>query len=475
MQYQATIGIEVHAQLLTKSKMFCDCPNAFGGEPNTRCCPICLGLPGVLPVANKQAIEFTMMTGLALNCTIAPEARFARKNYLYPDLPKGYQISQYESPISAKGYIDLQVDGATRRIGITRCHLEEDTGKLMHTPAGTSLLDFNRCGVPLMEIVTEPDMNSTAEARAYLTALRAILQYLGVSSANMEEGAMRCECNVSVAPAGADKFGVKVEVKNLNSFRSAVQSLEYEIERQTRALERGEPIAQETRRWDEANLVTAPMRSKESAHDYRYFPDPDLVPFAFDPDWVHEVRARLPELPAARRQRFVAEYGLPEYDAGVLTESKALADYYEECVRLRPDPKVVSNWVTSELSGLLNERGMSIEECPVRPAALGELLGLIQAGTISGKIAKSVLQKMFESGKGAAAIVEEQGLTQISDEAALAQTIERVLREHGDVVAKVKAGQTKAMAYLVGQVMKATGGRADPARVNEMLRRALEA
>ena len=474
MQYQATIGIEVHAQLLTRSKMFCDCPNAFGGEPNTRCCPICLGFPGVLPVANRQAIEFTVMTALAFNCSIAPEARFARKNYLYPDLPKGYQISQYESPISANGYIDVVVEGRTKRIGITRVHLEEDTGKLFHTAAGTSLLDFNRCGVPLMEIVTEPDMNSAAEARAYLTELRAILQYLGVSSGNMEEGAMRCECNVSVAPADAQQYGVKVELKNLNSFRSVVQSLEYEIERQVRSLEKGEPVVQETRRWDEQRLVTVSMRGKESAHDYRYFPDPDLLPFEFDRASVAEIRARLPELPAARRGRLVEQYGLPAYDASVLTETKALADFYEECAGLHPDPKAVSNWVMGDLIGALNERGLTVERSPVGPPALAELLDLLKAGTISGKTAKSVLQAMFDTGRSGAEIVEEQGLTRISDEAALSRAVEQVIAENADVVAKVKAGQSKAMTFLVGQVMKATRGRADPRRVNELLRRALE-
>lgn len=475
MEYQATIGIEVHAQLLTESKMFCDCPNAFGGEPNTRCCPICLGFPGVLPVANRRAIEFTVMTALALHCAIAREARFARKNYLYPDLPKGYQISQYETPISAEGYLDVEVDGRSKRIGITRVHLEEDTGKLFHTAAGTSLVDFNRCGVPLMEIVSKPDMNSTAEARAYLTALRAILQYLGVSSGNMEEGAMRCECNVSVAPVGAKEYGVKVELKNLNSFRSVVQSLEYEIDRQVRALQTGQAIVQETRRWDEGKLITVPMRSKESAHDYRYFPDPDLVPFVFEPAFVAEVRGRLPELPAARRQRFVEQYRLPAYDAGVLTESKALADFYEECARLYPDPKTVSNWVMGDLTGLLNERGLSVEQSRVRPSGLAQLLDLLNAGTISGKIAKAVLPLMLETGKTPSEIVEEQGLTRISDEGELAHAVERVLGDNPDVVAKVKAGQTKAITYLVGQVMKATRGRADPKRVNEMLRRALEA
>jgi len=473
MEYLATIGIEVHAQLLTQSKMFCACPNAFGGEPNTRCCPICMGLPGVLPVANRQAIEYTMMTGLALGCSISEESRFARKNYLYPDLPKGYQISQYESPICANGHLDIAVNGVTKRVRVARVHLEEDTGKLFHTAAGTSLLDFNRCGVPLMEIVTMPDLNSAEEARAYLTALRAILQYLGVSSGNMEEGAMRCEVNVSVAPVGAAQLGVKVEVKNLNSFRSVVQSLEYEIARQVRCLEQGEPIVQETRRWDEERLVTVPMRSKESAHDYRYFPDPDLVPLRFDRQWIEAVRSRLPELPLARRERLMEEHGLPEYDARVLTETKALADYYEACVRLHPEPKTVSNWVMGDLSGMLNERGLTIEQSPVSPEQLAELLSLVKQGAISGKIAKTVLRQMFASGRGARDIVAEQGLTQISDESELGAVIERVLRENPEVVEKIRAGQSKAMAFLVGQVMKATKGRAAPGRVNEMLQEAL--
>ncbi|MCR4420241.1 MAG: Asp-tRNA(Asn)/Glu-tRNA(Gln) amidotransferase subunit GatB [Clostridia bacterium] len=477
--YEAVIGLEVHVELKTASKAFCSCSTAFGAEPNTQVCPVCLGLPGVLPVINRRMVDYALKVALALNCSIAPRCKFDRKNYYYPDLPKNYQISQYDLPLAAGGYLEIEVDGQARRIGITRVHMEEDAGKLIHQgealgPGAYSLVDLNRTGVPLLEIVSEPDLRSPEEAYAYLTALKAVLQYLDVSDCKMEEGSLRCDANVSVRPRGSTAFGTKTELKNMNSFRALQRALAYEIGRQIEVLLHGGEVDQETRMWDEARGVTVTMRGKEEAHDYRYFPDPDLVPLEIDPAWIERVRAELPELPAERRRRFAEQYGLPAYDAGVLTATRAMADYFEACVALYPQAKTVSNWLMGDFSRLLNASGLEVEQAPIRPEGLVELLKLIDEGTISGKIAKTVFEEMFATGRPARAIVEEKGLVQISDEAALAAIVDRVLAEHPGPAADFRAGKEKALGFLVGQVMKATRGQANPALVNRLLRERLQ-
>ncbi len=475
MEYEAVIGLEVHAQLLTESKMFCGCRarDYASAPPNTRVCPICLGMPGTLPVPNRRAVEFTVMTGLALNCTIAEFSRFDRKNYFYPDLPKGYQISQYDLPLCQHGYLEIEVEGQRRRIGIRRVHLEEDTGKLSHHlgPDGRAytLVDLNRAGVPLIEIVTEPDLRSATEAAVFLRTLRAVLQYLGVSSGSMEEGSFRCDANVSVRPVGAETFGTKVEVKNMNSFRAVERALQYEIERQIRVLASGGQVEQETRGWDETRGVTVGQRTKEFAHDYRYFPEPDIPPLVLSRAWIEEIRTRLPELPAARRERFMTQYGLSAYDASLLTSSKAVADFFEETVQLYPVPKTVANWITGELFRLLNATGRELEQTPLRPALLADLLRLVDQGTISLTAAKTVFEEMFQTGRPPATIVAEKGLAQISAEAELRPIIERVLAENPQGVRDYLAGKKQALGFLVGQVMKATRGRANPAVVNRLL------
>jgi aspartyl-tRNA(Asn)/glutamyl-tRNA(Gln) amidotransferase subunit B len=478
MQFEAVIGLEVHAQLLTKSKIFCGCSTRFGASPNSQTCPVCQGLPGVLPVLNRQAVEFAMKTAIATHCQIAPFCRFARKNYFYPDLPKNYQISQYEQPLSSGGHLEIETEGQAKRIGITRIHLEEDAGKLVHggvlEEADSSFVDFNRCGMPLMEIVSEPDLRTPEEAKEYLTALKAILEYLGVCDGNMEEGSLRCDANVSVRPQGSERLGTKVEIKNMNSFRNIQRALDFEIRRQTELVRKGEPVVQETRLFDAAEEVTLSMRTKEEAHDYRYFPEPDLVPLCIAPSWVEEVRKRMPELPQERRARFVRELHLPDYDAQVLTSSRALADYYEECVRLHPQPKVVSNWVMVELLGLLNKEGKGIEESPVSPQALAEMLGLMESGVISGKIAKTVFEEMVQTKRMASEIVREKGLTQISDEGELLRIIEEVLAANAATVAEYRAGKEKSFTYLVGQVMKASRGKANPTLANRLLQDRLQ-
>jgi aspartyl-tRNA(Asn)/glutamyl-tRNA(Gln) amidotransferase subunit B len=474
MDYEAVIGLEVHVELLTRSKMFCVCSVEFGAAANSRVCPVCLGMPGVLPVINKRAVEFVMMTGLALNCDISGYSKLDRKNYFYPDLPKNYQISQYDLPISHGGFLEIEVDGTKKRIGITRVHIEEDTGKNLH-PEGAiySQVDFNRCGVPLMEIVSEPDMRSPQEAYGYLQKLKAILQYLGVSDCNMEEGSLRAEANVSLRPASSQEYGTKTEIKNVNSFKGVQRALQYEIERQREVLASGGTVVQETRMWDEERGITAAMRSKERAHDYRYFPEPDLVPVIIDERWVEEVRQKLPELPDARRQRFVAEHGIPEYDAGVLTASKAVADYYEECVRSGADSKAAGNWIMGDLQYLLRDTATDIAVCKISPRNLAAMLELISDGTISGKIAKTVFKEMFTTGKSPKEIVEERGLRQITDEGAIEEIIDAVIKENPEPVESYHSGKTKALAFLVGQVMKATKGKANPQLVNEMLAKKL--
>jgi aspartyl-tRNA(Asn)/glutamyl-tRNA(Gln) amidotransferase subunit B len=476
--FDVVIGLEVHAQLLTRSKMFCGCPTTFGAAPNSQTCPICQGMPGTLPVVNRRAVEFAIRTALALNCRINASCRFARKHYYYPDMPKNFQISQYEEPLASDGWLEFDGPAAARRVGIERLHLEEDVGKLVHEGAleiaPASLVDFNRAGVPLMETVSRPDMRSPDEAAAFLRAFRAVLVSLGVCDGNMEEGSLRCDANVSLRPRGHEALGTKVEIKNLNSFRNVQRALEFEVRRQAAALERGGRIVQETRLWDADHGSTRSMRSKEYAHDYRYFPEPDLVPLAIAGGDVEGVRASLPELPRARRQRFVTEYGLPPYDAGVLTQSVALADYYETTVKAFPQPKVVSNWVMSELlrevSG--DDEG-AVARAPVPPRNLAGLLRLVENGTISGKIAKDVFDKMIRSGEDAETIVQREGLTQVADVAALAAHVDAVLAANPKAIDDYRKGKTAAAKALVGQVMKATGGKANPAIVNRLLQEKL--
>jgi len=476
-QYETVIGLEVHVELKTESKIFCHSTTAFGGDPNTHVCPVCLGLPGVLPVVNKKVVEYAVRAALALNCAVASFSKFDRKNYYYPDMPKNYQISQYDLPIAQKGFLEVEVDGEARRINITRVHMEEDTGKLVHqgtiTTTPYSLVDYNRAGVPLIEIVSEPEMRSPEEARAYLEKMKAIIQYTGVSDCKMEEGSLRCDANVSLRPAGSSGLGTKTEIKNMNSFKALQRALAYEIERQAEVLEEGGRIVQETRTWDEGKGVTLSMRSKEEAHDYRYLPDPDLAPLVIDGEWVEAVRKSLPELPDARKERYVRDYGLPGYDAGVLTNTRELADYFEDCLAGYGNPKTMSNWVMGDLSRLLNAKSMDIADCPVRPGQLAALLRLIDGGTISGKIAKGVFEEMFETGKDPEAIVKAKGLLQISDEGAIAAAVDEVIAKNPKSVADYRAGKEKAIGFLVGQVMKATRGKANPDLVNRLLKERL--
>ena len=484
-RYETIIGIEVHAQLRTDSKMFCSCPTAppDGGtdEPNTRTCPICLGMPGTLPVINRRAVELVMLTGLALNCHVETEAvRFERKNYFYPDLPKGYQISQYALPLASNGRLLVPVpseDGEVT-IGITRAHLEEDTARMQHAGRGYSVVDFNRAGVPLMEIVTEPDIRSPAQARAYGEALRELLRAIGASNADMEAGSMRIEGNVSLRPMGATSFGTKVEVKNLNSFRSLERALEYEVERHADALDRGDALAQETRGWDEDNGRTIIQRSKEEANDYRYFPEPDLPPLRPSDAWVAELRAQLPELPAQRRARYTDALGLSAYDAGVLTSDAALATYFDAVVEAGSPAKSAANWITGEFSRILNQHaidGLRADRVALRPEGLAELIGEVEAGRLSSTNAKAVLATTFESGESPRAIIERGGLGQVSDAGAIGGEIDAVLAEFPSQVADFRTGKEQLFGFLVGQVMKRTAGRADARLVNDVLRRRLDA
>jgi aspartyl-tRNA(Asn)/glutamyl-tRNA(Gln) amidotransferase subunit B len=474
MMYEVVIGVEVHAQLRTKSKMFCGCSTAFGRSPNSQTCPVCLGLPGSLPVINKAAVEMAVRAGLALNCTIGAENRFARKNYFYPDLPKGYQISQYEAPICEHGWMEIAVGGTTKRVRIRRAHLEEDAGKNLHgASSGRSLVDLNRAGTPLLEIVTEPDMRSADEAVAYLKNLRDILMYLEVCDGNMEEGSFRCEPNLSLRPAGQQELGVKVELKNINSFKFVKDALEHEIKRQTKVLTEGGCVKQETRLWNLDRGETAVMRSKEEAHDYRYFPDPDLVPLKLEREWVDAFRADLPELPAVRTRRFLEEYGLPDYDAGVLTATRDVGEYFEASVKLFPQPKTVSNWVLGELTRELNNTGTAIGASPVSPERLATLLRMVEQGTVSLKVARDIFPEMYRTGKAPEQIVQEKGLTQVSDEGALSQVIDDVLAKNPAQVAQFKQGKQQVLGFLVGQVMKTSGGKANPGKVNELLRHKL--
>ncbi|MEL7633998.1 MULTISPECIES: Asp-tRNA(Asn)/Glu-tRNA(Gln) amidotransferase subunit GatB [Sporomusa] len=477
MKYETVIGLEVHCELKTESKIFCGCSTKFGAEQNTNVCPVCLGLPGVLPVINEKVVEFAVRAGLALNCQILPFSKFDRKNYYYPDLPKNYQTSQYDLPIAVNGYLDIEVNGETKRIGITRVHMEEDAGKLVHS--GTisnseyALVDYNRTGVPLIEIVSEPDLRSPEEAKAYLEKMRSILQYIDVSDCKMEEGSLRCDANISLRPAGTQPFGTKAELKNLNSFRSVQRGLEYEVERQTDVLEDGGRIIQETRSWDEAKGVTRSMRSKEQAHDYRYFPEPELVPIMVDPAKVESIRAQLPELPDARKARMMADHGLSAYDAETITASRAMADYFDAAVKAGAEAKAAANWLMGDVSKHLNAANIPVEACPVTAAKLAGLIALIDKGTISGKIAKTVFEGMWESGKDAETIVKEQGLVQISDEGAIVAIVDGVIAANPQSVADFNAGKEKAIGFLVGQVMKQSKGRANPELVNKLLKERL--
>lgn len=469
-KYETVIGLEVHVELHTHSKIFCGCSTAFGAPPNTHTCPICLGHPGVLPVLNRQAVEYAIKAAMALNCTIGDGSKFDRKNYFYPDSPKAYQISQYDQPIGENGWIDIEVDGKTKRIGITRLHLEEDAGKLTHVDGGyASLVDFNRVGTPLVEIVSEPEISTPEEAKAYLEKMRAIMQYCDVSDVKMEEGSLRCDANISLRPWGQKEFGTKAELKNMNSFRGVQRGLEYEQFRQAEILDEGGVIVQETRRLDEAQAKTFSMRGKEQAHDYRYFPDPDLVSVHISEEWKEAVRATIPELPDARKARYASEYGLPDYDAAVITSSKLLADFFEDSLNYTKDAKSVSNWIMGDLLGYLNSNNLELSEVKITGQGLGEMIGLIEKGTISSKIAKTVFKEMLESGKLPAQIVEEKGLVQISDEGAIKGIVEQVVANNPQSVEDYKAGKQKAIGFLVGQVMKESKGKANPALANKLL------
>ena len=474
MEFEPVIGLEIHAQLLTEAKIFCGCSTKFGATPNSHTCQICLGMPGVLPVLNRKVVEYTIRMGLATQCRINEECSFARKNYFYPDLPKGYQISQYAYPLAEHGYVDIELETGRKRIGITRIHMEEDAGKLLHDEHNpSSYVDLNRTGVPLIEIVSEPDIRSAEEASAYLRRLHEILVYLEICDGNMEEGSFRCDANVSIRPKGQEAFGTRTELKNMNSFRNVQRALEYEIKRQQYILEGGNEVVQETRLWDDTAGVTHSMRSKEEAHDYRYFPDPDLVTVAISREWVEEILKGQPELPLEKRERFVRDYQIPAYDAGVLTTTRALADYYEEVVRLTGQPKTASNWVMGDILRLLNEDKKDITACPVTPQALADMIRLIDEGTISGKIAKEVIEEMYRTGKPAKAIIAEKGLVQITDEAELARVVSEVIAANPNQLAQYRGGKEKLFGYFVGQVMKATQGKANPQLINGLLRKML--
>ncbi|HEY7056359.1 MAG TPA: Asp-tRNA(Asn)/Glu-tRNA(Gln) amidotransferase subunit GatB, partial [Vicinamibacterales bacterium] len=475
--FEPVIGLEIHAQLLTATKIFCGCSTRFGAEPNTQLCPVCFGLPGALPVLNRRAVELAIRAALALGCRVHEGSIFARKNYFYPDLPKGYQISQYEQPLATDGAIEFAAGAGQRMLGIIRVHLEEDAGKSLHDGLPESdratYLDFNRSGVPLIEIVTRPDLRSPAEASEAFNRLREILVAIGVNDGNMEEGSLRCDANVSVRPLGSETLGVKTEVKNLNSFRHVQRALEFEVERHTSVLASGGVLQQQTRLWDPNAGQTVLMRTKEEADDYRYFPEPDLPPLIVDAAWIDAVRGSLPELPEARRRRLVAQYHLPDYDAGVLTQSMALADYFERTAAAAGNPKAASNWIMVELTRKMNETRTSIDDVPLTPDALAGLITLIDTGVITGPVAKVVFEKMYDTGQSARAIVDAEGLGRIDDAGAIEKIVRDVLTAHPGPVAEYRAGKTKTLGFLVGQVMKATAGKADPGRVNETVRRVL--
>ncbi|MBC7327232.1 Asp-tRNA(Asn)/Glu-tRNA(Gln) amidotransferase subunit GatB [bacterium] len=472
-RYLPVVGMEVHAELLTKSKMFCRCSTRFGAPPNSQTCPVCLGFPGVLPVTNKRAVEFTIMTALALDCEIARYAHFARKNYFYPDLPKNYQISQYELPLGKNGRLEIEIGGKKKAIRIRRVHLEEDTGRLIHM-GDKSYIDFNRSGVPLMEIVTEPDINSPEEAKEFLERLRLLLQYLGVCDGKMEEGSLRCEPNISLYDLETDSWGTKVEIKNLGSIRAVGEALEYEINRQLKILQSGGTIVQETRGWSEERKETFSMRSKEEAHDYRYFPEPDIPPIIVDDEWLREIRERIPELPAEKEERFVKEMGLSKEEAHILVVSLPLARLFEEAISLYPEPKKVANWLISDFQGILNTEKKSIEEVPFRAEFLVEMLKLLDDGTISIRIAKEIFPQVVLEGKAPKKIVEEKGLLQIADEEVIRRIVMEVISEEKEAVEQYLKGKEKAMGFLMGQIMKKTKGKANPSIASQILKEKLE-
>jgi aspartyl-tRNA(Asn)/glutamyl-tRNA(Gln) amidotransferase subunit B len=482
-QYEAVIGLETHCQLKTDTKIFCNCSTEFGTPPNTNVCPVCMGMPGVLPVLNQRVLEYAVKAGLALNCQIAPYSKFDRKQYFYPDLPKNYQISQYDLPIAEHGWLEVDVEEngtlVRKRIGITRLHMEEDAGKLVHggsdrlSGSTHSLVDYNRTGVPLVEIVSEPDMRSGQEAAEYAQELRRILRYLGVSDGNMQEGSLRCDVNISVRPVGQEKFGTKVEIKNMNSFNAIERAINYEIERQIEAIESGERILQETRLWEEGSQRTISMRIKEGSSDYRYFPEPDLGPIEVPAEQLEEWRSQLPELPAKKRERYQNELGLSAYDARVLTDDRAIAEYFEATTTAKANPKLAANWIMGDISAYLNEKRLSISEIPLQPETLAELVELIESNTISNKIGKDILPELLTNGGSAKKLVESKGLTQISDTGALEAAIDAVIAAHPDELAKYRGGKTKLLGFFVGQVMKQTGGRADPKLTNQLLTKKL--
>lgn len=479
MKYEAVIGLEVHTELQTKTKIFCSCRTSFGADPNTNVCPVCLGLPGVLPVLNKKVLEYAVRAGLALNCEISRFSKFDRKNYYYPDLPKNFQISQFDLPICEHGYLDVEVEGEKRRIRITRAHMEEDAGKLVHhgtsiTDSDYSLVDYNRTGTPLLEIVSEPDMRSAKEAVAYMEKMRAILQYVGISDCRMEEGSLRCDANVSVRPVGQKELGTKTEIKNINSFKGVERAIEYEAMRQAELLEDGGKVVQETRTWDEKEGVTKSMRTKEEANDYRYFPEPDLVPFTVSDEYIENIRKSLPELPDARKERYMKEFGLSSEDAVFMTNDKATADYFEAAVDAGADPKACVNWLMGEFASQLSTDGIEIAKAPVSAENLAALLKLISKGTISGKIAKKVFATMWKEGGNPEEIVKAQGLVQISDTAELSKLVDEVVGKNPKAVEDFKAGKKKAVGALVGQIMKATKGKANPRVINELLNKKLQ-
>lgn len=473
-KYEAVIGLEVHAQLLTETKAFCGCSTKFGSTPNSNVCPVCLGHPGVLPVLNKKVVEYTVLMGLATNCKINNHSIFARKNYFYPDLPKGYQISQYEEPICEKGFIEITTkSNLNKKIGITRIHMEEDAGKSIHDQGASTLVDLNRCGVPLIEIVSEPDIRSAEEAYLYLNKIKQIVQYLGICDGNMEEGSLRCDANISVRLKGETEFGVKTEIKNMNSFRNVERAIEYEINRQIDLIEDGEKVIQQTLLWDADANEAYPMRSKEEAHDYRYFPDPDLLPVWVDDKWKNEIIRDLPELPDAKLKRFVSDFSLPVYDAEILTQSRSLADFYEEIITVTNDYKTASNWVIGEVLAVVNEKKINISEFPVTPVNLGKLINLITSGTISGKIAKEIFPVMLEANQDPEKIVKEKNLVQISDSTEIESIVKKIIETNQEQVKEYQAGKEKVFGYFVGQVMKETKGKANPKLVNEILKKFL--
>ncbi len=473
--YETVIGLEVHAELSTKTKIFCSCPTDFGGEPNTHCCPVCMAMPGALPVLNEKVVEYAVKAGLATNCTISRDSKNDRKNYFYPDLPKSYQISQYDKPLCEKGYVEIETEEGKKKIGITRIHIEEDAGKLNHDDYGRgSLVDLNRAGVPLIEIVSEPDMRSAQDADKYLKKLKSILEYIEVSDCKMQEGSLRADVNVSIRKKGQKEFGTRTEMKNMNSFKSITRAIEYEIGRQIEVVENGGKIYQETLRWDEVSGKTFPMRNKEDSQDYRYFPEPDLVPIRLSEEYIENIRKNLPELPENRKQRYLEEYHLTEKGANILTASKYLSDFFEEAIKICNNPKAVCNWLMSDVARILNEKEMEPDEIPFKPEELAELIELIEKGTISSKIAKDVLDKMFENPEKPSKIIKDNGWVQISDEGAIKAIVQKIIDANPQSVQDFKSGKEKALGFLVGQAMKETKGKANPQMLNKMFKDALK-